>query len=95
VYVFDDAFSALDVATDAKLRAALATETGTAAILIVAQRVSSISHANQILVLDQGRIVGRGKHDELMRTCPTYKEIVDSQMRAEDADLLAAEGVRA
>ena len=93
VYVFDDAFSALDVATDAKLRAALATETGTAAILIVAQRVSSISHANQILVLDAGRIVGRGTHDELMVTCPTYKEIVDSQMRAEDAGLLMAEAL--
>jgi len=90
VYVFDDAFSALDVATDAKLREALATQTGTAAILIVAQRVSSISHADQILVLDEGRIVGRGKHDELMRTCPTYKEIVDSQVRAEDLDLAAA-----
>jgi len=99
VYVFDDAFSALDVATDAKLREALATQTGTAAILIVAQRVSSISHADQILVLDEGRIVGRGKHDDLMRTCPTYKEIVDSQMRAEDLDLAAAgftgEGVQA
>jgi len=94
VYVFDDAFSALDVATDAKLRAALATQTGTAAILIVAQRVSSISHANQILVLDEGRIVGRGTHDELMATCPTYKEIVDSQVRAEDAGLLS-EGVQA
>jgi len=93
VYVFDDAFSALDVATDAKLRAALATETGTAAILIVAQRVSSISHANQILVLDEGRIVGRGTHDELMRECPTYHEIVDSQVRAEDAGLMASEFV--
>jgi len=87
VYVFDDAFSALDVATDAKLREALATQTGTAAILIVAQRVSSISHADQILVLDEGHIVGRGKHDELMRTCPTYKEIVESQVRAADFDL--------
>lgn len=95
VYVFDDAFSALDVATDAKLREALATQTGTAAILIVAQRVSSISHANQILVLDEGRIVGRGTHDELMVTCPTYKEIVDSQMRAEDANLLADASVAA
>jgi len=87
VYVFDDAFSALDVATDAKLRAALATETGTAAILIVAQRVSSISHAHQILVLDAGRIVGRGTHDELLETCPTYKEIVDSQIRTGDVQM--------
>jgi len=91
VYVFDDAFSALDVATDAKLRAALATQTGTAAILIVAQRVSSISHANQILVLEAGRIVGRGTHDELLATCPTYKEIVDSQIRTGDAQTMPQE----
>ncbi|MCL1841412.1 MAG: ABC transporter ATP-binding protein/permease [Propionibacteriaceae bacterium] len=84
IYIFDDAFSALDVATDAKLRSALATDTGSAAVLIVAQRVSSISHADQILVLDEGRIVGTGTHTELMQTCPTYREIVDSQVRAGD-----------
>ena len=87
IFVFDDAFSALDVATDANLRAALANNIGTAAVLIVAQRVSSISHADQILVLEQGRIVGQGTHDELLKTCPTYKEIVESQIRDEDVAL--------
>jgi ATP-binding cassette subfamily B protein len=97
VYIFDDAFSALDVATDAKLRAALATDTGGAAVLIVAQRVSSISHADQILVLDEGRIVGAGTHTELMASCETYREIVDSQVRAGDemAAALGAAGTTA
>ena len=84
IFVFDDAFSALDVATDANLRAALAKNIGTAAVLIVAQRVSSISQADQILVLEQGSIVGRGTHEELLESCPTYKEIVDSQVRDEE-----------
>jgi ATP-binding cassette subfamily B protein len=85
VYVFDDAFSALDVATDAQVRAALAQETKEAAVLIVAQRVTSIKDADQILVLDEGRIVGRGTHAELLHDCPTYAEIVASQLSAEEA----------
>ena len=85
IYVFDDAFSALDVATDARLRAALAAETRDAAVLIVAQRVSTIRDADQIIVLDSGRIVGRGTHAELLTECTTYQEIVHSQMSAEEA----------
>ena len=85
VYVFDDAFSALDVATDARLRAALAHETGAAAVVIVAQRVSTIRNADEILVLDDGRIVGRGTHDQLLADNPTYAEIVESQLSAEEA----------
>lgn len=85
IYVFDDAFSALDVATDARLRAALAEETQQASVLIIAQRVSTIRDADQILVLDAGRIVGRGTHSELMESCETYREIVDSQMSAQEA----------
>ncbi|MDR1264558.1 MAG: ABC transporter ATP-binding protein/permease [Propionibacteriaceae bacterium] len=84
LYVFDDSFSALDVATDARLREALAAETERAAVLIVAQRVSTIRQADQIIVLDDGTIVGRGGHDELLRTCPTYAEIVESQLSAEE-----------
>ena len=85
IYVFDDAFSALDVATDARLRAALAAETRDAAVLIVAQRVSTIRDADQIIVLDSGRIVGHGTHAELLTECTTYQEIVHSQMSAEEA----------
>lgn len=85
IYVFDDAFSALDVATDARLRVALAAETRDAAVLIVAQRVSTIRDADQIIVLDSGRIVGRGTHAELLTECTTYQEIVHSQMSAEEA----------
>lgn len=85
IYVFDDAFSALDVATDARLRAALAKETGDSAVLIVAQRVSTIRAADQIIVLEAGRIVGRGTHSELLDSCETYREIVDSQMTAQEA----------
>jgi ATP-binding cassette subfamily B protein len=84
IYIFDDSFSALDVATDARLRQALAGETGNAAVLIVAQRVSTIRQADQILVLDDGAIVGRGTHEELLETCPTYAEIVESQLSAEE-----------
>ncbi len=85
IYIFDDSFSALDVATDARLRAALVPETKDAAVLIVAQRVSTIRTADEILVLENGRIIGRGTHDELVRTCPEYAEIVDSQLSAEEA----------
>ncbi len=84
IYVFDDSFSALDVATDAALRAALAPETAEAAVIVVAQRVSTIRTADQIIVLEDGRIVGLGKHDELLKTCPTYAEIVESQFKSEE-----------
>ncbi len=80
IYVFDDSFSALDLGTDARLRAALAPHTEQAAVLLVAQRVSTIADADQILVIDDGEIVGRGTHGELIADCPTYAEIVDSQL---------------
>ncbi|MFM8862734.1 MAG: ABC transporter ATP-binding protein [Acidimicrobiia bacterium] len=85
IYVIDDSFSALELATDARLRASLAPVTQHAAMIIVAQRVSSIRHADQILVLESGRLVGVGTHAELLATCPTYIEIVESQMSAEEA----------
>ncbi|MDR0489224.1 MAG: ABC transporter ATP-binding protein/permease [Propionibacteriaceae bacterium] len=85
IYIFDDSFSALDVATDARLRAALHEETDHAVVMIVAQRVSTIRNADRILVLDDGGIVGDGTHDELLANCPTYQEIVESQMTAEEA----------
>jgi ATP-binding cassette subfamily B multidrug efflux pump len=80
IYVFDDSFSALDLTTDAKLRAALKPYTSEAAVVIVAQRVSTIATADDILVLEDGRLVGRGTHDELLEGCPTYAEIVQSQI---------------
>ena len=85
IYIFDDSFSALDVTTDAKLRAALVDETRESAVLVVAQRVSTIRDADDIIVLEAGRIVGRGSHDELLVSCETYAEIVDSQLSVEDA----------
>jgi ATP-binding cassette subfamily B protein len=85
MYLFDDSFSALDLATDARLRAALAPVTGNAIVLIVAQRVSTIIDADQILVLENGVLVGRGRHDELLESCATYQEIVSSQLTAEEA----------
>ena len=85
IYVFDDSFSALDVATDARLRAALAPATAERATLIVAQRVATIRGADEILVLEHGRIVGRGTHEELLAGNATYQEIVDSQLSAEEA----------
>nr|WP_294691707.1 ABC transporter ATP-binding protein [uncultured Friedmanniella sp.] len=84
IYVFDDSFSALDVATDARLRAALARETASACVIIVGQRVATIREADQILVLEHGEVVGIGTHEELLETCPTYAEIVSSQLSAEE-----------
>jgi ATP-binding cassette, subfamily B, multidrug efflux pump len=80
VYLFDDCFSALDAGTDARLRAALASETRHATVVIVAQRVSTIMHADRIVVLDEGRVVGIGDHAELMASCEPYREIVESQL---------------
>jgi ATP-binding cassette subfamily B multidrug efflux pump len=85
VYVFDDSFSALDFKTDSLLRAALKREAADSTVLVVAQRVSSIMHADQIVVLDEGTICGLGTHRELLETCETYKEIVYSQLSAEEA----------
>lgn len=84
VYLFDDSFSALDVATDARLRAALVPATRDATVLVVAQRVSTVRDADQILVLDAGRITARGTHEELLASSGTYREIVESQTRAEE-----------
>ncbi|MFC8039165.1 ABC transporter ATP-binding protein [Paenarthrobacter sp. NPDC057355] len=84
VYLFDDSFSALDVATDARLRKALKGKTKDATVIIVAQRVSTIADADEILVLDNGRIVDRGTHNELLETSPTYQEIVESQLSVEE-----------
>jgi ATP-binding cassette, subfamily B, multidrug efflux pump len=84
VYIFDDSFSALDFKTDAKLRAALKKDTKNATVFIVAQRVSTVRHADQIIVLDQGEIVGLGKHDKLIKSCDVYKEIVSSQLSQEE-----------
>ena len=79
IYLFDDSFSALDLTTDARLRAALRPWTREATVIIVAQRVSTIADADQIVVLEDGRVAGLGTHDELLATCPTYEEIVESQ----------------
>ena len=84
VYLFDDSFSALDYRTDLALRKALAEQTGESTVIIVAQRISTILHADQILVLDEGRIVGRGTHEELMQSCETYQEIARSQLSDEE-----------
>jgi ATP-binding cassette subfamily B protein len=85
IYLFDDSFSALDLSTDARLRAALAPVTTDATVLVVAQRVSTIIGAEQILVLEDGAVVGRGRHDELLAECETYREIVGSQLAEEVA----------
>ena len=85
IYLFDDSFSALDLTTDAKLRAALHSRTAEATVIIVSQRVSTITDADQIIVLDDGAVVGLGRHHELLETCPTYVEIVQSQLAAEPA----------
>ncbi len=85
IFLFDDSFSALDLSTDARLRAALRPHTAQATVVIVSQRVSTITDADQIVVLDDGEIIGLGRHDELLKTCPTYLEIVQSQLAAEPA----------
>jgi ATP-binding cassette subfamily B multidrug efflux pump len=85
IFLFDDSFSALDLATDARLRSALRPHTAQATVVIVSQRVSTITDADQIIVLDDGEIVGLGRHERLLETCPTYQEIVQSQLAAEPA----------
>lgn len=87
IYVFDDSFSALDMKTDAALRSALAEKTKNAAVLIVAQRISTILHADQILVLDEGKIVGKGTHEELLHNCEVYEQIARSQLSAKELGL--------
>lgn len=84
IYIFDDSFSALDYKTDVKLRSALQKETNGSTTLIVAQRISTILHADQIIVLDEGNIVGKGTHQELLETCPVYQQIAKSQLSEED-----------
>lgn len=84
IYIFDDSFSALDYKTDVNLRKALNEETTDATIFIVAQRISTIMHADQIIVLDKGHIVGKGTHEELLKTCEIYKEIALSQLKEEE-----------
>ena len=84
IYVFDDSFSALDLKTDSMLRAALKRETNDATVIVVAQRVSTILHADQIVVLEEGGICGIGEHKDLVDRCETYQEIVYSQLSAEE-----------
>ena len=91
IVVFDDSFSALDYKTDAKLREALALNEKDAAIVVVAQRIATIMHATQIVVLDEGTVVGKGTHDELLRSCPAYLEIAQSQLSAEELGLTEEE----
>ncbi|HUS22144.1 MAG TPA: ABC transporter ATP-binding protein, partial [Aeromicrobium sp.] len=85
IYLFDDSFSALDLSTDARLRAALAPVTMDSTVVIVAQRISTIRNADLILVVEDGEVVGRGTHSQLLETCSTYVEIVESQLTEEDA----------
>ena len=87
IYLFDDSFSALDFKTDVALRRALKAETGNSTVIIVAQRISTVLHANQILVLDEGRLVGKGTHAQLMTSCPEYQEIARSQLSQKELDL--------
>ena len=94
VLVFDDSFSALDYKTDAKLRGELARSVTDAAIVVVAQRIATIMHADEIVVLDEGHVVGRGTHEELLRSCPAYLEIAQSQLSAEELGL-SKEGAEA
>ena len=87
IYLFDDSFSALDYKTDVALRRALRAKTDNATVIIVAQRISTVLHANQILVLDEGRIVGKGTHAQLMESCPEYQEIARSQLSQKELNL--------
>ena len=87
IYLFDDSFSALDYKTDVTLRRALKEETDNATVIIVAQRISTVLHANQILVLDDGRLVGKGTHAQLMANCPEYQEIARSQLSQKELNL--------
>ena len=89
--VFDDSFSALDYKTDARLREELARTQKEAAIVVVAQRIATIMHADQIVVLDDGQVVGRGTHEELLRSCPAYLEIAQSQLSAKELGLAQEE----
>ena len=84
VFIFDDSFSALDLKTDAILRKELAANVSDATVIIVAQRISTILHADQILVMDDGKIVGKGTHEELMKICETYQQIASSQLSAKE-----------
>lgn len=84
IYIFDDSFSALDLKTDAALRKALKNKTGDSTVLIVAQRISTILHAEQIIVLDEGKVIGKGTHEELLKTCEVYKQIALSQLSKEE-----------
>ena len=86
VYIFDDSFSALDFKTDAKLRKVLKEEISESTILIVAQRISTILNAEQIIVLDEGNVVGKGTHKELLNNCEVYKQIALSQLSKEELD---------
>jgi len=84
IYIFDDSFSALDFKTDSALRKALKEKIGGSTVLIVTQRVATVKSADQIIVLDEGRVVGKGKHQELMENCETYREIAVSQLSQEE-----------
>ena len=86
IYIFDDSFSALDYKTDRILRKMLKQETGTATTLIVAQRIGTIMDADKIIVLDEGKIVGIGRHKELLANCPVYREIAESQLSKEELE---------
>lgn len=91
IYVFDDSFSALDLKTDAALRKALASKVKDSTVIIVAQRISTILHAEQILVLDDGKIVGKGTHEELLKNCETYQQIARSQLSAKELGIEESE----
>ena len=91
VVVFDDSFSALDYKTDARLREELAKNVTDAALVVVAQRIATIMHADQIIVLDDSHVVGTGTHEELLRSCPAYLEIAQSQLSAEELGLTQEE----
>ena len=84
IYIFDDSFSALDFRTDAALRRALKQHTGDSTLLIVTQRIATVKNAEQIIVLEEGQMVGKGTHQELMQTCETYREIALSQLSMEE-----------